>query len=161
MGLLIKKQHKESLLFTLVSMGGSFTIIAIALIKQYVAVHYCDLVEIVKRGDVYIICASMAIAAIYSFYTYKSEVNSDWSSILFWISIFNYTFSLLLYLLIPASTSGIDGFWFFTSILVFVLNFFITYFSAYYQNINIDVISDRNREADKLEKSFNRNMGRN
>lgn len=150
------KQHSDSLVFTIVSLIGSFIIILISLGKQFINLHHLDFPELIKKGDVYIICASMAITAIYSFYTFKNEIKNGWPTFFFWISLFNYTASLVIYLLIPPLSEGIDDFWIITSIAVFIINMLITYLSSFYQNINTDVISDRNRQTDELQRRFSK-----
>jgi len=155
----MSKEHSSSIIFSVVSLIGSFIIILITVLKQYVAFQSIDIITVIKAGDVYIICASMAITAIYNFHTYKTEITNGWPTIFFWVSILNYTISLIFYFLISIANKSMDNFFLYTAIIVFAINMVITYLSAYFQNINIDVISSRQAQRSSLQTKFAESMG--
>lgn len=155
----MKKEHSSSIIFTIVSFVGSFLIIGINIIKQYVTVKNIVLIDIVKSGDIYIICASMAITAIYNLYYFKDEVSNKWPTVVFFISIFNYTASLIFYFILSMTVQNVDNLFAWSSAIIFILNLLITYLATYYQNLNTDVISMRQRQTNKLQNAFSNSLG--
>lgn len=155
------KEHSNTMLFSVVSLLGSFIIIGISILKQYVTTKNIGFIAIIKTGDIYIICASMAITAIYNFHYFKDEISTRWPTIFFYVAILNYTLSLLFYLMLSITTQDINGFLVVTVIIVFTINMLITYLSTYYQNLNTDVVGSRLEQRDHLQDSFLKSQGGN
>jgi hypothetical protein len=149
----VTEMHKQSMSFTLANVFGSFLCVIILLLKQLFSAGPFDVGQVLGKGDVYIICASMSISAIYAFYDYKNT-KRDWSVWFFIASIINYAISVVFYMFVLFITSLNAAIVFGTSLLVFVINIFMTYISSYYSNMMTDAVHERAVQGSKLESDL-------
>lgn len=146
----VTERHKQSISFTLTNIFGSFLCVIALFSKQLFSNADLNISEVLGKGDVFIICASMSISAIYTFYEFKDN-RRDWSSSYFIFSVMNYALSVIFYLIVifiekPSTTIII-----FFSLAVFVINLVVTYASSYYSNLKADASIERAAQGKKLE----------
>lgn len=155
----VTELHKESISFTLANVFGSFLCVIILFMKQLFGNAPVDIGSILGKGDVYIICASMSISAIYIFYQCKDN-KRDWSVWYFILSIINYAISVISYLFVIFIEKPSGAMVVVFALIVFILNFVLTYASSYYANMKADTAVARAAQGKKLEDDLEEALNR-
>jgi len=158
----MSEEHLDSLKYTAVNFLGSFLSIFITFFIVAYRDHATDWYRLTEKGDVVIICASLVISSIYSLYTFKKDLRTGFYTLIYWLAILLFIICLVQYVVVsilqPDEGNRIGVFW--SSAIVALFTLIFTYISQYFQNINSDVISEREKEKATLESNFKQLRGK-
>lgn len=152
------KNFFESLLFTIITLSGSF----IPIIFMYLKYHFYENelqqnFDVFGNGEISIICVPLYISAVYSLYNMKSVKGSlSLNSIVFWITILTILLATWFYSNHSSGNKSNSDKIFWLSIFMVSWSFISLLVSKISENSSLDVQENRKENINNLEDKFDK-----
>jgi len=149
------KNFGESLLYTVINIAGSFITLIFAFGAAIIEESHITKEEIFGRGEVIIICVPLCISVMYSiFYNKKLQGSFNFSSIIFWLTLFYVVFCAWIYQRFSVGSLGYTDNLYTFSLFTFFWTVFVMFISKLLDVPELNVREDRKKNLKDLEKKF-------